>query len=202
MTPTETRLASRRRAIHASARQLGLTEDERRDLIAGQCDGKRSTTDLDLAECDKVLNRMRRLGAARPDGEKYIGRHPGYPETCRRGCGARMEKVEALLANMKLPWAYGRTILKHVSAKGAKGRVGVDRFEWATADHLDGVIAALDYEQTKRHTLAGLDHLLQERGLTRTWCEDLIKAQAPEQLRNWTRHVKTLEALIRVLEAM
>lgn len=199
---TANRLPSRRRAIHAAARQLGLTEDERRDLIAGQAGGKRSTTDLDLAECERVLDRMRELGAARPGGEKYVGRYPGYPETCRPGCGALIEKVEALLADMKLPWSYATTILKHVSAKGVKGRVGVDRLEWAKADHLKDVIAALTYEQTKRMTLEWLDELLRHRGLTRAWCEGLIRSQRPELLRNWTRNVTTLDALIKALKAM
>lgn len=200
MIRVQQRLASRRRAIHAAARQLGLTEELRRDLIAGQTGGKRSTTELDLADCEKVLERLRELGAQRPGAEKFVGRHPGYPETCRPGCGALLEKIEALLADMKLPWSYGKTILKHVS-QGRQSEAGVDRFEWAKEEHLKNVIAALTYEQTKRMTLAHLDELLKERGLTRQWAEDLLRAQAPDRLRNWTRNVKVLDDLIYALRA-
>lgn len=200
MTPTP-QLAARRRAIHAAARQLGLSEDDRRALIAGQCPGKNSTTALNLVECDRVLNHMRKAGAARTGqaGEKYIGRHPGYPETCRPGCGDLMQKVEAQLADMRLPWAYAVTILKHVSAKGAKGRVGVDRLEWARPEHLKDVIAALDYEQQKREGLEKIDKLLGEHGLTRAWVEDLLREHAPEKLAKWTRTIKTLHWVHQVL---
>ncbi|MBK6742475.1 MAG: hypothetical protein IPG66_05650 [Hydrogenophilales bacterium] len=37
------RLAARRRAVHAASRKAGISESERRDIIAGQARGKRST---------------------------------------------------------------------------------------------------------------------------------------------------------------
>lgn len=198
-TATDPRLAARRRAIHAAARQLQLPEEDRRALIAGQCAGKTSTTELNLAECDQVLTRLRALGAERPraDSERYVGRHPGYPETCRPGCVARLEKIEAQLADMQLPWEYARVILTHVSKPG-QGK-GVDRLEWAKAEHLDKVIAALDYEQIKRARLEEIDRQLAARGLDRTWVEAMLTEQAPHYTPKWTRNTRALGFVLDVL---
>jgi phage gp16-like protein len=58
------------RAHHAMARELALTTDSRRDLIARFCPGKTSAGDLSLAELDKVNSELRRLGAGQKKGRR------------------------------------------------------------------------------------------------------------------------------------
>lgn len=193
------RLAARRQAIHAAARQLSLSDDERRALIAGQTGGKRSTTQLNLAECEAVLEYMRQQGATRPKRVRNVGQHPGNPESAKPGAGALMEKIEAQLADMKLPWAYAVSILKHVSADKLLGKPGVERLEWATPAQLTKVVAALDYEQTKRVLLAGVDDALARRGLDRAWVEAWLATNLPDGLPNWTRKTKVLRVVGAVL---
>lgn len=190
-------LAARRRAVHAAARQLHMQDDDRRALIAGVAGGKTSTTELDVTECDRVLDRLRALGAARarPDGKpvRFLGRHPGHPETCRRECEARMTKVEAFLADMKLPWSYAKSILRQQHR--------TERLEWATEDQLDGVIAALAVEQEKRHLLSLLDARLAETCRDRADAQAWVDANALAKSATWTRHRKTLQQLLDWLDA-
>lgn len=55
-------------AIHATAKRIGLSEGERRDLIAATAGGKRSTTELTAGEAALVINRLKSIqgGGSRP----------------------------------------------------------------------------------------------------------------------------------------
>lgn len=128
-----------RRALFAACRAQGLDDDMRHDLIQAVT-GKRSSTELTPLERAKVLDHLNRL-AARPN--------QGAPRQWRPGCEALGGKVAALLADQKLPWRY----LTH----GAAGRpsmlrrlAGVDRLEFAGADGLRALIAALAKRQAKQ----------------------------------------------------
>ena len=48
-------------AIHAIAARIGLDEDARRDVIAGEADGKRSSKELSAAEAGRVIERLKAL---------------------------------------------------------------------------------------------------------------------------------------------
>ena len=56
------------RAIHTLARQAGLDEDTRRDLLAREANGKRSTKDLDIREAIRVIDRLQGLAGDRING--------------------------------------------------------------------------------------------------------------------------------------
>jgi phage gp16-like protein len=192
MKPTP-RLAARRRAVHAACRQLGMDEETRRDMLQAQA-GVRSTTKLDMAACEKVLEHLRRVGAARTPKQRHVGQHKDNPQTNRPGAGDLMGKIEAQLADMKLPWSYAESILKRVSADKVAGVPGVEKLEWAKPEHLRKVVAALAYEQEKRGLLAHVDELLAQGGKTRDDLEqELQRRNAPDV--KWTRNVRALRQL-------
>lgn len=186
-------LAARRKAVHAACRQLGLDDDARRDFMHAHA-GVRSTNDLDLHGCQRVLDAARKVGATRPAPEKYVGRHPGYPETCRRGCGALLEKVEALLADMKLPWAYATATLRQMHHNM--------RLEWATARQLHDLVAALCVEQKKRHMLEAVTSLARALGRNESDLNALARRLAPVSrplTPKWRRDLRYLEAMAETL---
>ncbi|WP_139026332.1 phage protein GemA/Gp16 family protein [Methyloversatilis universalis] len=186
-------LAARRKAVHAACRQLGMDDDARRDFMHAHA-GVRSTNDLDLHGCQRVLDAARKVGATRPAPEKYVGRHPGYPETCRRGCGALLEKVEALLADMKLPWAYATATLRQMHRNM--------RLEWATARQLHDLVAALVVEQKKRHMLEAVTSLARALGRTDSDLNALARWLAPVSrplTPKWQRDLRYLEAMAETL---
>lgn len=194
---TTAKLASLRRAVHAACRQLGMDEDTRRGMLQGVA-GVRSTTQLDLAACSKVLDHLRKSGAALK--ERNVGQHPGNPETTRPGAGELMAKIEAQLADMQLPWAYALTILQHTSADKKSGKPGVAKLEWATPAQLHNVVAALAYEQEKRASLATVDRLLDMKGKTRADVVAFIASKKPDYKKDWTRDKRWLNWLILHIE--
>jgi len=57
-----------------------------------------------------------------------------------------MKKIEALLAEMKAPWAYADAI--------AKQQTGIEKVTWVrNKKQLSAIIAALDKELKKRRSL-------------------------------------------------
>lgn len=171
MTTTPSpRLAARRRAVHAAARQLGMDDATRRDMLDGQV-GKRSTTDLTMLDCEKVLDHLARLGAGKPAKAKP-GRQPGQPHNIDRV--ALLQKIEALLADMELPWAYADAIARQQT----RSKGGIERLAWVPDKDLAGVVAALD--RKKKGMLAEswkeLHRLLAMFRLNEDWAYDRAKA--------------------------
>ena len=128
--------AARIRAIHAACRAAGLDEEARHDLQRSLI-GKASLSDMTLPELNTLLDHIN--GAS-----GYTG-HAGKP----KGIDAdpQLQKIEALLADMKLPWAY-----IHKSKAGpsmVRRLTGKDRVEWADAAGKQAVIAALVRRQQK-----------------------------------------------------
>lgn len=136
MSSVGLRKAARIKAIHAACRAQGI-DDEARRAIQVQLTGKESLSEMAYAEVNKVLDHLNR-------GSGYTG-HAGKP----KGIDAdpQLQKIEALLADMKLPWAYihkskaGPTMVKRLTGK--------DRIEWADAAGKQAVITALVKRQQK-----------------------------------------------------
>lgn len=130
------RKAARIRAIHAACRSAGIDDDARRSLQL-QITGKASLSEMSYAEVNQVLSHFNSAaGYHAQDGKpKDIDADPP------------LQKIEALLADMKLPWAYihrskaGPTMVKRLTGK--------DRIEWADATGKQAVIAALVKRQQK-----------------------------------------------------
>lgn len=128
--------AARIRAIHAACRAAGLDDEARHDLQRSLI-GKASLSDMTLPELNTLLDHINSRSG-------YAG-HAGQP----KGIDAdpQLQKIEALLADMKLPWAY-----IHKSKAGpsmVRRLTGKDRVEWADATGKQAVITALVKRQQK-----------------------------------------------------
>lgn len=179
-TTAEIRRRKQLAAIHAGRRDLGLDEDGYR-LMLREVAGVDSAKDLDADGRRKVLDHLRRVGwEKRP--RKRVAQYPGTPHNIGRE--QMLQKIEAQLTDMGLPWSYADAI--------AKQQAGVERVAWLRkADDLTGVIGALHVEQEKRGLLASVDELLASAGMTRDELADEQKLR-----RNWTRHRPSLRAMV------
>lgn len=125
-------------AIHSEAKRAGIDEETRRAMIARLSDGRTNTSaDLDAAERAALL---RQLGGGRP---RNIGRRP-KPQALDRQ--AMLRKVQAMLADARLPWAYAEAILRR--QRGIADKAVACPISAATDPELRGVIAAL-YRRAK-----------------------------------------------------
>lgn len=140
------------RAIKAAERALGMDDDGHRQLVR-EIASADSLTRCNLGQLRAILDHLNRK----------TGGYKDKPRRPRPGTDDQLAKIEAQLTDMRLPWSYAQAILKRVSAED--GQPGVDRFEWATPQHLAKLIAALDYEQAKRHASESVTRALAERGL-------------------------------------
>ena len=127
-------------AIHLAARDLGLDRDAYEDVLFTVA-RVRSAADLDAAGRGAVLEHFRARGW-KPRTRKNA--HPGQPHNLdSEDRGPQLKKIEALLADSRLPWAYADGV--------AKRMFDIDRVQFCRPDQLHKVIAALVYDQRRRH---------------------------------------------------
>ncbi|WP_027855239.1 gp16 family protein [Marinobacterium litorale] len=170
-------------AIHAARRALALDEDLYRELLE-QWTGKRSAADLTARERGKVLNELGKIGFQRKPRQQP-GKHPGTPNNLEKE--PMLQKVEAQLADMKLPWSYADAI--------AKQQFGIARVGWLkTTRQFDAVIAALHVEQEKRSLWTAVEREMNRLGLTEA---DIERDYHPRK--GWKRNRKALEQLLSIL---
>lgn len=167
--------------IHIARKELALDEDTYRQMIATVTGGKRSCSDCNVAELHKIVQHMKERGfKARP--RKRVAQYPGKPHNLK--AQPMLQKIEALLAELKAPWSYADAI--------AKRQFGIQRVAWLKEpSQLRALIAALHVELTKRLLLSSLETALKERGLTLDDLED----QAIGLPKNWRRNRKVLVKL-------
>ncbi|XAI95370.1 hypothetical protein [Leptolyngbya phage Lsp-JY19] len=185
---TEFVTALRRRslaAIHAARRTLDLDEGAYRDLIerASATSGRpvRSAKLLTPAQIEAVLDEFRRLGGLRSSPKTK-----GKPANFNSNAMPEMiTKVEALLADMKLPWSYADSI--------AKRQFGIERVAWCrTQDQLRSIIAALHVEQEKRALFGYIERTCKRVGLT---VEQLEARYGLGKIKGWRRNRKALKVV-------
>ena len=161
------RLKKKRQAIHVARRQLDL-DDESYRLLLKRVAGVKSSADLNsIDKADAVLDELSRLGFQHKP-KITPGRHKGTPTTLERE--PYLQKIEALLADMQLPWAYAEKIGENVT--GGKKPESIKRLEWIHHDSdLRAIIAALHQAKKKRLLQARqqLNAELGKRGLTAQW---------------------------------
>ncbi len=172
-------------AIHAGRRQLGMDDASYRAMLArvSAANGpeRRSSGEMDARQRRAVLDELRRLGAGRP--------HPGKPHNFdAERAPASMEKIEALLADMKLTWVYADAIAKRMH--------GVAKLAWVRDERqLAAIIAALHAEQEKRRLNAAIDASL--RALE--WAPERIVELLSPLRPNWRRHRQSLRLVAEYL---
>jgi len=123
--------------IHIAKSQLGMDEESYRALLGRF--GASSCSALPVPALVQVLGEMERLGF-KPLPKKSQGKPHNAGSA---SMPAMMSKVEALLADMGLPWAYADGICKQM--------YGIERCAWVREPkQLQALIAALYNKQQKQ----------------------------------------------------
>ena len=128
--------------IHLAKRDLGLSEADYRHVLRYNFNVE-SAADLNERQLDDLVSLFKEKGwQAKPKGQaSSAGRDfkPPVPQERR----PLMDKIEALLAEKgrlagrRIPWKYAEAILKRQG--------GPNFLNWATAEQLKNVVAALSY---------------------------------------------------------
>jgi phage gp16-like protein len=130
--------------IHIFKKDLGLDDDAYRTLLQGVT-GKASARELDAKQRWRVMCEMSKLlnGGKEKPKKKYPGRPAVIP-----GKEALIGKVEALLTELKKPWAYAHSIAKTMTSGDVPP--GVDLLQWCDAEVIRKVVAALEYHRRRQ----------------------------------------------------
>ncbi len=129
--------------VHIAKKQLAMNDAQYRNLLEDRY-GVDSAGALSVAQLEDLVLHMGKVGWEQPQPKPKDGapREPGM-----------IAKVEALLAELgsvqgrRVSWNYARSILRR--------QCGVDRLEWATAEQLRGVVAALDKRIANMRRVSG-----------------------------------------------
>ena len=122
--------------VHLAAKELGLDDDARRDLMARVAGGKRSSADCTDAQLDLVLAEFRRLGwAPKPKTAQPAARSKARPSPFEG-------KAKAMWTSLWNLGAVRNGGVRSLEAFG-KRQLGVDRFAWADQSQGYRLIEAL-----------------------------------------------------------
>lgn len=170
--------------IHIAKQQLGMEDDIYRGLLA-RIAGVQSSKALNSKQAGNVLREFERLGFQPKPSAKAKGKPKNFDQM-----PARITKIEALLADMRLPWAYADAL--------ARQMFKVERVAWLKKPaQLDALIAALHVEQEKRGLLGNVEELLKLLGEhDPNWQADLEALPA-----GWERRRPILKSLVETLTA-
>lgn len=187
--------------VHMGARKLFGADDARRGWqaeISGRS-GKARTSCKDMTDdqLENCVADLRDKGMIEDRPPKRAGRKPFNRSPY-------MEKIEAQLADMGLPWSYAEAIAWRITggrglAPGAKP--GVERMEWVrNAKDFRGIIGALEKEQTLRNGMIRLNDQLARQG----WTLDDLNARMPNHWRGvkWQRNENGIVAAWLTLDTM
>ncbi len=132
------KIAARRRAIFAACSDLGMDEEDRHALQRSLI-GKESLSAMSLPELDTLLDHLNR----RSRGAAHFEGAPAGLDS-----DPQLQKIEALLADQRLPWRYLTASTRGPSM--CQRLAGVARLEWASAEGKRAIIAALAKRQAKQ----------------------------------------------------
>ncbi len=138
-TPADYRRAELAK-IHMAAKELGLDRDTYEDVLWTVA-RVRSAADLDSTGRFKVIAHFKALGW-KPKGGRKWGRKPNVTGDKT----ALMGKLEALLADNKLPWSYADGMSKRMFK--------VDKVAWVSQPQLRKLVAALQISVNRKKAKA------------------------------------------------
>lgn len=122
--------------IHIAKQQLGMDEESYRALLLRH--GGNSCTQLSVAQLEQVITELKQKGF-KPKHAKTQGKPKNFYSP---SMPMMITKIEALLADMQLPWSYADGIVKQM--------YGIERCAWVREPaQLKAVIAALHNLQKK-----------------------------------------------------
>jgi hypothetical protein len=172
--------------VHIGAAKLfGDDKDARYAWQGGSC------KDLDNKRLQELVDELKAKGALEQRPPKRAGRVPFNRSPY-------MDKIEAQLTEMGLSWQYAESIAWRIT--GGRGlrpasQPGVQRLEWVrNRKHFEGIIKALEVEQSKRRCMARIKDALKALGKDFAYIDTLV----PEHMRGirWQRHLPTLRVLV------
>lgn len=168
--------------IHIARQQLGMDDADYRALLA-RVAGVRSSKELGPRQIGAVLREFERLGFKPLPSPKSKGKPHNFNQLREE-----ITKVEALLADLKLPWSYADSI--------AKQMFQIERCAWLkTRKQFEGIIAALSVEKEKQGFKLTLEELLDELGYQGTERTTLLE----ELPKGWDRKIPIMKAVIAAL---
>lgn len=121
--------------IHIGKSQLQMDNDSYRALLY-RTTKKNSCTGLTVIELEAVLKEMKRLGFT----PKRAG--TGRKPSAAKSKTALLSKIEAILAEKKLPWQYAEAMAKRMFKREA--------IEWLNAAETHKLLQALIYHQRRQ----------------------------------------------------
>lgn len=125
--------------IHIAKKQLGMDDAAYREMLF-DITGFRSAAHLDSKQRWAVIKHLKSKGyQSKHKTSKASGMHrPTAPDR-----SPLLSKIGAILADLKLPWAYADGM--------AKRMFGVDKVRWLKPDQLHNLTAALIYHQKRTY---------------------------------------------------
>lgn len=121
--------------IHIAKKDLGL-DDETYRAVLWTCARVTSSKDLDFSGRAAVLKHFESRGWKNKQAKPRVTEHKQ----------AQIDKIEALIADMSLSWAYADGLAKRMYKR--------DKVQWCDAKQLQGIIAALVNKQKGQHASA------------------------------------------------
>lgn len=130
---------------HLGQKLMGLDAGEWRVFLRDET-GRDSCRDLDDAALERLIQTMQARGVRFTPPARAGARPKSLDSTSARA--PQLRKIEALLADSKLPWAYAHAIAKRMFHK--------DRVQLCDKDEMTAVITALtrraaNFNETPQH---------------------------------------------------
>ena len=140
--PAPSRRTRQLAQIHCLKRDLGLEDDDYRDVIWA-IGRKRSAGELDDYGRLQLLQQLRgMLGRRKRAVRQRDGRYPGRPNNTDVRRRREMTKIEALLTDAGRGWEYAEALAKRICKR--------DRLEFCGPAELYKIVAALELEARRR----------------------------------------------------
>lgn len=159
--------------VHVGANKLFCDEDARRGWQQDRT-GHRSCSKMTDDQLEGLVAELRDKGALDSRPPKHAGTAPHNLDKV-----PQLKKIEAQLADMKLPWSYANAI--------AKRMFGIARVDWLREQkQRDAIIAALHVEQEKRTFMNNINASLKVINKGLSYIDTLV----PEHMRGvkWQRN--------------